>query len=53
MINRGTSPESRLCFISSFWVVFVESKDVIFSKDVIRIFLNPKKPGEALLKHWL
>ncbi|MCX6235187.1 MAG: hypothetical protein NT175_10805 [Bacteroidetes bacterium] len=22
----------------------------IFSKDIIRIFLNPKKPGEALIK---
>ncbi|MCX6233113.1 MAG: hypothetical protein NT175_00090 [Bacteroidetes bacterium] len=34
----------------SFWVVFVESTDAIFLKDIIRIFLNPKKIGEALMK---
>jgi hypothetical protein len=28
----------------------LEITDAIFSKDVIRIFLNPKKPGEALMK---
>jgi hypothetical protein len=36
-------------FFGSFWVAFVEGTDAIFLKDVIRIFLNPKKPGEALM----
>ncbi|MCX6233128.1 MAG: hypothetical protein NT175_00165 [Bacteroidetes bacterium] len=28
----------------------VKTTDAIFLKDVIHIFLNPKKPGEALMK---